>query len=164
LKSVNPLTVKGEKMNSIDLAKSGIAAMEAGNFDFIRDNCTDDMVFNAPGGMSLSRTEFINAQRALLKAFPDYRFNASNYKQVSDRVTYTIQVSGTHTGVLDMHLPNVPVLQPTNKHIRLPQEPVTVLFRDGKIYRVDLAEVPGGGLNGILSQVGVKITQSSSQK
>ncbi len=56
-------------MNSIDLAKSGIAAMEAGNFDFIRDNCTDDMVFNAPGGMSLNRNEFINAQRALLRAF-----------------------------------------------------------------------------------------------
>ncbi len=151
-------------MNSIDLAKSGIAAMEAGNFDFIRDNCTADMVFNAPGGMSLNRTEFINAQRALLRALPDYRFNASNYKQVGDRVTYTIQISGTHTGVLDMHLPDVPVLQPTNKHIRLPQEPVTVLLRDGKIYRVDLAEVPGGGLNGILTQLGVKVTQTSSQK
>jgi hypothetical protein len=145
------------KMNSIDLAKSGIAAIEAGNFDFIRDNCTDDMVFNAPGGMSLSRTDFINAQRALLKALPDYRFNASSYKQVGDRVTYTIQISGTHTGVLDMHLPDVPVLQPTNKHIRLPQEPVTVIFRDGKINQVDLAEVPGGGLMGILSQIGVQI-------
>jgi hypothetical protein len=151
-------------MNSIDLAKSGIAAIEAGNFDFIRDNSTDDMVFNAPGGMSLNRTEFINAQRALLKALPDYRFNATNYKQVGDRVTYTIQVSGTHTGVLDMHLPDVPVLQPTNRHIRLPQEPVTVMFKDGKIHRVDLAEVPGGGLTGILTQLGIKVPQSSSQK
>ena len=151
-------------MNSIDLAKSGIAAMEAGNFDFIRDNCTDDMVFNAPGGMSLDRTEFINSQRALLKAMPDYRFNATNYKQVGDRVTYTIQVSGTQTGVLDMHLPNIPVLQPTSKHIRLPQEPVTVWFRDSKIYRIDLAEVPGGALTGILAQLGVKVTLASSQK
>jgi hypothetical protein len=151
-------------MNSIDLAKSGLAAIEAGNFDFIRDNTTDDMVFNAPGGMSLDRKEFINVQRALAKAFPDWRFSASNFKQVGDRVTYTTQISGTQTGVLDLHLPNLPVLQPTNKHIRLPQEPVTVTIRDGKLSRVDLTEVQGGGLTGIMSQLGVKIPQTSSQK
>jgi hypothetical protein len=151
-------------MNSIDLAKSGIAAIEAGNFDFIRDNTTDDMMFNAPGGMSLDRKGFINVQRALNKAFPDLRFSASNFKQVGDRVTYTIQISGTHTSVLDLQLPNLPVLQPTNKHIRLPQEPVTVYFRDGKVSRIDLAEVQGGGLMGIMSQLGVKIPQASSQK
>jgi len=151
-------------MNSIDLARSGLAAIEAGNLDFIRDNTTDDMVFNAPGGMSLNKTEYLNVQRALLKALPDFRFNATNFKQVGERVTYTIQISGTHTGVLDLHMPNVPVLQPTNKHIRLPQEPVTASYRDGKVYRIDLAEVPGGGLTGILTQLGVKMPQTSSQK
>ncbi len=151
-------------MNSMDLAKSALAAIEAGNFDFVRDNTTEDFTFNAPGGMSLGKKEFMNVQRAINKAMPDFRFNASNFKQVSDRVTYTIRISGTQTDVLDLHMPNLPVVQPTNKHIRLPQEPVTVSFRDGKASRVDLAEVPGGGLAGIFSQLGVKMTQTSGQK
>ena len=151
-------------MNSIDLAKSGIAAIEASNFNFVRDNTSDDMVFNGPGGMSLDKKGFLDLMRDLLKAFPDFKYNASNFKQVVNRVTYTIQVSGTHSGVLDLHMPNLPVLQPTNKHVRLPQEPVTVSFRDSKIYRVDLAEVPGGGPTGILTQLGVKVPQTPLQK
>lgn len=151
-------------MNSMDLAKSILAAIEAGNFDFVRDHLTDDFTFNTPDGFTHDKREYINLQRALCKAMPDFRFNASNFKQVSDRVTYTTQISGTHTDVLDMHMPNVPVVQPTNRHIRLPQEPVTVSFRDERVSHVELAQVPGGGLSGVLSQLGVKIPQTSSHQ
>jgi hypothetical protein len=158
------ITIQGEKMNAIDLAKGIIAAIEADNFDFIRKNSTGDMVFNGPGGRSLDKKEFIALFSELMKALPDCKFNATNFKQVGDRVTYTNQVSGTHTGVLDLHMPNVPVLQPTNRQIHLPQEPVTVYFRDGMFYRVDVGEVPGGGLNGILTKLSVRMPQTSFQK
>ncbi len=150
-------------MNSIDLSKSILAAIEAGNFDFVRDQLTDNFTFKTPDGMTYDKRQYINLQRALCKAMPDLRFNASNFKQVSDRVTYTIQLSGTHTDVLDLHTPGVPVVQPTNRHIRLPQEPVTVTFRDARVSHVELAQVPGGGLAGVLSQLGVKTPQTSSR-
>jgi hypothetical protein len=39
----------------------------------------------------------------------------------------------------------------------LPKEPTTVTVKDGKISRLEAAVVPGGGVMGVLAQLGVPV-------
>jgi hypothetical protein len=53
-------------------------------------------------------------------------------------------------------LHNIPA---TNKLLRMPEEKVTFTIKDNKIERVNLEQVPGGGLPGVLKQLGVEMPQ-----
>ena len=66
------------------------------------------------------------------------------------------QLSGTHQAELDLSplgLPNVPA---TGKSFQLPLETATISFNGEKITSVRTTEVAGGGVMGILSQLGVE--------
>jgi len=145
-------------MNDIDSLKAGLKSIEAGDFTHYRAHYSDNMIFTGPVPKPLSRVEYIDLMRALHKAFPDWKFNATNFKQVRDRVSCNTRVSGTHTGVLDLPTLGISAVQPTNKHFTSPEELLTVTIENGKITRVETNNVPGGGLMGILSQIGVQIS------
>jgi len=114
------------------------------------------MIFTGPVPKPLSRVEYIDLLRAIHKAFPDWKFNATNFKQVRDHVTCNTRISGTHTGVLELPMLGISA-QPTNKRFASPEELLTITVENGKITRVESANMPGGGLMGILAQVGVQV-------
>ena len=143
-------------MNDIDLVKSGMKSIEAGDFSHYRDLYADNMIFTGPVPKPMSRVEYIDLMRALLKAFPDFKFNATNFKQVRDHVTCNTHISGTHSGALE--LPTLGIsAQPTKKRFTSPEELLTLTVENGKITRIETNNVPGGGLMGVLSQIGVQI-------
>ena len=143
-------------MNEIDVVKAGLKSIEAGDFLHFREQYSDNFIFSGPVPKPLSRVEYIDLLRATLKAFPDWKFNAANFKQVRDHITCNTRISGTHTGVLELPMFGISA-QPTNKRFASPEELLTVTVENGKITRVESDNVPGGGLMGILSQIGVQI-------
>jgi hypothetical protein len=143
-------------MNEIDLVKAGLKSIEASDFLHYREQYSDNFIFSGPVPKPLSRVEYIDLMRAVLKAFPDWKFNASNFKQVRDHVTCNTHITGTHTGVLELPMLGINA-QPTNKHFASPEELLTVTVENSKITRVESDNLPGGGLMGILSQIGVQI-------
>jgi predicted ester cyclase len=152
------------KMNPIDFVKSYMAALEGKNFDYVRDNTTDDMLFSGPIPQPVGKQAYMEMNRALFKAFPDWRYNSSNYKQVGDRVIFHTRVTATHSGVLDLPNMNIHGYQPTGKRLQLPSQETIIELRDGKVSRVELTKTKGGDLNDILEQVGYHVTQPSKTK
>jgi hypothetical protein len=75
------------------------------------------------------------------------------------QVTNTVQISGTHTNTLDLPALDVHSEKPTNKKFRLPQETLTYTLRDNRIYKMEVSVASGGGLEGILSQLGLRVMQ-----
>ena len=69
------------------------------------------------------------------------------------------QITGTQTGELNLPLPGVPKIPASGKHVSLPKEKNTVTVKNGKISRFEAEVVPGGGVMGILAQLGVPIPQ-----
>jgi hypothetical protein len=65
--------------------------------------------------------------------------------------------TGTHTGGLDLTFMGIPVQPPTGRRVALPEEPVEAYFRDGRMVREVVMKVPGGGLEGVLQQIGAAI-------
>lgn len=141
-------------VSAIDVAKGWISAFESGNLDYLREHSTEDMQVAGVIPQPLTFKEYSQFYPNLLRAFPDWKFNASNYKQVGDRVTCSTRVTCIHSGVLDFPPMNIHGFQPTGKRVRLPLEQITFLLHNGKISRVEVEKVEGGGIPGVLTQIG----------
>ncbi|MFN2119338.1 MAG: nuclear transport factor 2 family protein [Anaerolineales bacterium] len=142
-------------MSGIDIVKAALAAAEAGDYAKVSGMLTDDMKFAGPVPNPVGKNEFIGIQSAMVAGIPDWKFNASDLKEEGDKVTGALQISGTQSKELKLPLPGMQPIPATGKHVSLPKEPVTFTIRDGKIARLESAVVPGGGVMGVLAQLGV---------
>jgi predicted ester cyclase len=144
-------------MNAIDIVKAGLAASESGQTSKFSNSLTDDMVFAGPVPQPVGKREFVGLMTAMVAAMPDWKFNATDFKENGNQVTLTFQITGTQTGELNLPMPGFQKLPATGKHVSLPKEPTTVTVKDGKISRLEAAVVPGGGVMGVLAQLGVPV-------
>lgn len=144
-------------MSALDIVKEGLAAVEAGDFKKVDSMIADDMVLAGPVPQPLGKREFIGLQSALMRALPDWKFNATDFKETGDQVSATVQITGTHTGELELPMPGMPKIPPTGKKVALPREPITFTVKSGKLSRIETGNTPGGGVSGVLSQLGVQM-------
>jgi len=144
-------------MSNIDLVKSALAALESGDMKKAESLLSDDMVFSGPVPQPIPRNEFIGLQGALVAAIPDWKFNASDYKEQGDKVTLKVHISGTHTKPLSLPPMGIQSLPPAGTHVQLPYEPLTVTVKNGKATRIEGEHTEGGGVPGLLEQLGVKM-------
>jgi predicted ester cyclase len=146
-------------MDAIAMIKSGLAGMEMGQPEKLKEILADDMVFAGPVPEPVGKAEFLGLQTALVKAMPDWKFNGADFKQNGDKVTATFQITGTQTRELDLPLPGFMKFPASGKHVSLPKEAITITLKDGKISRLEAAKVMGGGVPGVLAQLGVPMPQ-----
>jgi hypothetical protein len=142
-------------MSAKDIALAGIKAFESHDFAKADSMLSDDMVFAGPVPQPVGKREFVGLQSALIRAMPDWKFNAGEIKEEGDKVTVPVRISGTHTAPLNLPMPGAPTIPPTLKHVQLPQEHVVFTVKDNKINRIESDNVPGGGVPGLLSQLGI---------
>lgn len=142
-------------MNAIEIVRLGLDAIEAHDFKKLDEYLADDMKFVGPTPEPVGKREFIALQSALVSAMPDWKFNPSNFKEDGDIVTVMLQISGTQTGELNLPMPGMPKISPTGKHVSLPEELTTFTVKNGKVSMIDSESSPAGGVQGILTQLGV---------
>jgi predicted ester cyclase len=146
-------------MNNIDVVKAGLAASETGQSSKLAEYLSDDMVFAGPVPQPVGKREFIGLITALVAAIPDWKFNIKDFKQNGDKVTAVAQITGTQTRELNLPLPGFKIFPASGKHVALPKEGMTITVKNGKISRLESEVVPGGGVNGVLAQLGVPVPQ-----
>ena len=144
-------------MSAMDVVKEGLAATEAGDFGKLDSLVADDFSMSGPIPMPVGKREFIGLMMAMLKAMPDWKFNASDLKENGDQVAVALRITGTHTGELQLPMPGMPAIPATGLKVSLPSEPSTFTVRDGKLTKLEVASIEGGGVMGILSQLGVNM-------
>jgi hypothetical protein len=105
----------------------------------------------------VGKPEFLAIQSAMQAGIPDWKVNASDFKENGDKVSVVFQITGTQTAELKLPMPGMPPIPPTGKRVSLPKEPTTFTVKDGKVTRIESAGVPGGGVMGLLAQLGVPL-------
>lgn len=70
-----------------------------------------------------------------------------------------MRITGTHTKEMTAPIPGIKNIPATGKAVSMPEEEAYLTVKDGKIIRMELEKVPGGGLPGILKQIGAKIPE-----
>ena len=144
-------------MSATDIVKSVLTAIEAGDFKKADGMIADDMVFAGPVPEPLGKREFLGVQMAMLTAMPDWKFNGADYKENGDVVTANLHLPATQPAELSLPMPGLPQIPASGKKVSLPNEPTTLTVKNGKLARLDVTPTPGGGVMGILSQLGVKM-------
>ncbi len=144
-------------MSNADIAKKFNQYFEEGDINKLKSILADDFKFSHKSApQPLSRQEFLDTAKALHAAMPDWSYNASNIKEGTP-TTMTVQITASHKGTLDLSHIKMPVVPATQKRIKLPAENCSLEIRGGKIHRLEVPAVPGGGIPGIYAQLGVKI-------
>lgn len=136
-------------MQARNVVQAHLRAVEAGDWDtalsFIADDYKMTGIIPFPINLfvKIRKKEALRMHQARKRALPDFKFNETILAERDDMVKVQVNLSGTHTGVIDYTgvLRGVPVLQPTGKSVSLPNEYFTYFVRDGKITHT-IGEIP----------------------
>jgi hypothetical protein len=127
--------------------------------DMAAQYMTDDFVFEGWTPQALNKGEFLALQSELHAAMPDYAFNLSNMCEQNGVVRALMQITGTQTHPLNLPMFGIRVPY-TGVSVILPQEHVEFVRKDGKVAQMRVESVAGGGLVGLLQQIGTQLPLS----
>ena len=144
-------------MSNLEVAKRVADLLESRDVKGLQVLLADD--FRAKGGtLELTKQQTLGFLQILFTAFPDHSFGFADFEEKGDLVNCTGQETGTHKGVLDLNPFGIPIsLSPTGKSFNLPKSIYTFRVAGDKITFYGEEVVQGGGLAGILEQLGVKL-------
>jgi predicted ester cyclase len=142
-------------MDALEMAQAFVDALEAKDMEKAGTYLSEDFRLYGPTPMPVGKHEFLALQGALFQAFPDWSFNSAALKQEGNKVTGTVRITATHTAPLV--LPGIPPIAATGKHVVLPEERTELTFEGDKIVSLASDNVPGGGVPGMLQQIGLQL-------
>lgn len=143
-------------MDTQELAQAIEAAFEARDLDAVAGYLSDDFQFGGPTPEPIGKAQYIGLTKTMLVAFPDINYNARAISVEGDVIRTTSQLTGTHTADLDLTPMGMGVIPATGKSFSNPQEVGEMKVKDGKVVSWEIQRTKGGGLAGILGQIGVK--------
>lgn len=140
-----------------EIVQTFITALQSGDMDTAAQYITDDFVFEGWTPQPLNKGEFLALQSELHAAMPDYAFNLSEVREQNGVVSALMQITGTHTHTLSLPMFGIPLVPYTGTLVILPQEHAQFVIADGKVSRMRVETVPGGGLTGLLQQLDTEL-------
>ena len=143
-------------MDAVEATKKLFALIESRETGAAAELLSDDFTFSGPVPDPINGAAWLGLHDRLNDAFSDFSFNLRDAQQVGDAAQVTLQLSGTHSSELDLSALDMPNVPTTGKSFELPPESTTVTIEGEKITSIRVAAVEGGGVMGILSQLGVE--------
>lgn len=144
-------------MNAVETVQAVLGAIEASDWERARSLLADNFTFGGAVPEPIGPDAWLGIHRALSAAMPDFSFNARDCQEVNGTVTLEVHATGTQTRELVLPIPGLAPIPPTGKRIALPAEGCTVTLRGDKLATYTVSEVPGGGVLGMLAQLGVSL-------
>jgi len=144
-------------MSVLETAKRAADLLESRDLKGLQALLADD--FRAKGAtVELTKHQTLGYLQMFFTAFPDHRFSFTDFEEKDGLIYCTGQETGTHQGVLDLNPFGMPVsLPPTGKSFILPKSVFTFRVAGDKVTYYSEEALKGGGLAGILEQLGVKL-------
>ena len=143
-------------MNKREIVQTLLDSVQKGDFEKAKSLLTDDFQFSGPVPEPVTKDSFLGMTASLKIAFPDRDYHFKVIGADDDVVRTTSQLSGTHRGSFDLTDMNMGVIPATKKSFINPNERGKVTVRGGKVTSWVVESIAGGGLMGILGQLGVR--------
>jgi hypothetical protein len=131
-------------------------SVQKGDFAKARFLLSDDFQFSGPVPEPINGEAWMGMSMNLKKAFPDLDYHFHVDGADSNVVKLSAQLKGTHSGDLDLTALGMGVIPPTNKSFANPYEHGRVTVKGDKVASWSVDPIEGGGVMGILSQLGIK--------
>ena len=142
-------------LSKIDLAKHFMHAMETAHFEEVKELAADNFIFEDSGGSKFDIEYFIHVHAPLITACQPWTFGMSNFKEFENTVFSVSQIKAKHTK--DLVHPMLGITIPvTYIDVNLPKMSVDFTIQNNKITYLKVTAPKGGGLGGLLHQIGLQ--------
>jgi len=132
------------------------SAIESKHWEKLSDLTTSDFLFWGPMPSPLDKATYIELQKAIQHAIPDWSYHLSNMSHRENCIIVTVHISGTHTEEFTLPIPGVEPVPPTNIKFELPIEGVILTFKEDKIFDLRVEDVYYKGLKVLFEKLGLK--------
>jgi hypothetical protein len=147
-------------MNPREIAQALLDSVQRGDFEKAKFLVSNDCQFSGLVPEFIRREAWIGINKNLKKAFPnlDYHFHMDGLEGLDGHVVkISAEIKGTHSGDLDLRSVGLGVTPATNKSFATPHEHCRVTIKGGKVASWVAEPIEGGGLIGILGQLGLAV-------
>lgn len=144
-------------MNKREVVQAFMDSIQEGEFELAKSMLTDDFHFSGLVPKSINKETWLEMSANLKTAFPDLDYHFKVIGANGDIVRSTTQLSGTHTGPLDLINVNMGLIPATNKHVSAKMAKTKVTVKDGMVKLWVVEPADGAGLEAVLRQLGVAI-------
>ncbi|HEX9385636.1 MAG TPA: hypothetical protein VF918_04905 [Anaerolineales bacterium] len=147
-------------MNPREIVQALLDSVQRGDFQKARFLVSKDCQFSGPVPELLKREAWMGMNKNLKKACPnlDYHFHVDRVDGLNGHlVKISAELKGTQSCVLDLSLVGLGVSPATDKSFATPREHVKVTIKDSKVASWIVEPIEGGGLMGILGQLGLTV-------
>jgi hypothetical protein len=145
-------------MNPREIVQALLDSVQRGDFQKAEFLVSKDCQFRGPIPELIPREAWMGINKNLKKACPnlDYHFHVDRIDGLNGHlVKISAELKGTHSCVLDLSPLGLGVTPATNKSFATPREHVKVTIKDSKVASWVVEPIEGGGLRGILGQLGI---------
>jgi predicted ester cyclase len=144
-------------MNKRETVQALMDAVQKGDLEAATTMLADDFQFSGTIPQPINKETWLGMSTSLKNAFPDldYRFKVIGTQ--GDMVRATSQLSGTHTGSLDLTNMQMGVVPATNKTFVTAHEKTKITVKENKITAWAVEPTQGAGVKEILKQLDIQI-------
>jgi hypothetical protein len=146
-----------------DIVNHVLDSLERGDAQSDARYYADNFTFSGPVPEPLDKSQFLDLMAKMTSGIPDWKFNRGKLRVEGQTVIVPVQITGTQTRTMPSLMPGMPDLPATNRSIRNPPEVIQVTFQGERVVDIHVDPVPGGGVLGMLEQLGVAIPVTGRQ-
>ena len=145
-------------MNKREIVQALLDSVQKGDFDNAKSMLADDFQFSGPVGPEpINAQGWLDMSTALKTAFPDLNYHFKVIGTEGEVVRATSQLSGTHSGSLDLTNMNMGVIPASNLTFSAEIEKNRLTVKENKITAWVIEPIDGAGLKAILGQLNVTL-------
>jgi predicted ester cyclase len=143
-------------MNKRETVQALMDAVQKGDLEVAESMLADDFQFSGAVPEPINKEAWVEMSSSLRTAFPDLDYHFKVIGTDGDVVRTTSQLSGTHTGLLDLTDMQMGVLPATNKTFVATREKTKITLKENKITAWVVEPTQGAGVMEILKQLDVE--------
>ena len=143
-------------MNKRETVQALMDAVQKGDLEIAESMLADEFQFSGPVPEPINKESWLGMSSSLQTAFPDLDYHFKVIGTEGDVVRTTSQLSGTHTGSLDLTNMQMGVIPATNKTFVTSREKTKVTVKENKIAAWAVEPTQGAGVMEILKQLEVE--------
>jgi hypothetical protein len=146
---------------AVEIVNAFMQALEAKEFTRAANYLPDSMLLIGFTPKPLSKKQFIDVISELSQGFPDLAYNFHGVEEIDEtmegsRVRAAVQITGTQVNSFQLPPLGISPIPQMAGSISLPEENWEYRIEDNVIASIRVDSQPGGGVEGLLNQLGIK--------
>jgi hypothetical protein len=148
-------------MDEAEIVNDFMMALQIKEYEKAASLLADDFLFSGWTPQPLNASQMMDVMGGLKAGFPDLAYHFEVDRSKAERtpgiVEGKIQITGDQKAGFILPAIGTPPIPEKAAHISLPQEQWIFTLGQGEITRLASRRVPGGGIEGLLNQMGISL-------